>query len=98
DNHPTVVEARANIASLRARIRTETSQVTASVGITNNITSARVNEAVKAYEEQRAKVLAMKDQRSELSLLENEVQAAQRVYEALQLRLSQSNLESNTGQ
>ncbi len=98
DAHPTVVEARANIAALRSRIRTETSQLTASVGITNTITSSRVNEAVKAYEAQRAKVLAMKEQRSELSLLENEVVAAQRMYEAIQLRQSQSNLESNTGQ
>jgi len=57
-----------------------------------------VREAVAAYDEQRAKVLRMKEERSELALLERELDSAQRVYDAIQLRLSQTSLESNNSQ
>lgn len=98
DNHPLVQEAKANLNALQVRLRNETAKITASVGITDNIASNRLSEATKAYDEQRAKVLAMKDQRTELTLLETEVISAQRIYDAIQVRQSQASLESNTGQ
>lgn len=98
ENHPLVQEANANLRALQARLRNETGKITASVGITDTIASTRLSEALKAYDDQRAKVLSMKDQRTELTLLETEVLSAQRIYDTIQLRQSQSSLESNAGQ
>lgn len=97
-NHPQVIELTANIQTLRNRIEAETSRVSSSVGANDSVNVSRENAAVAAYEEQRAKLLRLKDQRSQLSVLEREVESAQRVYEAIQMRLSQTNLESSNSQ
>lgn len=98
DNHPQVTELTASINTLRSRIAGETGRVARSVGSTADVNSAREREAVAAYEEQRAKVLRLKEARTELSVLEREVESAQRIYDAIQLRLSQTSLESSNSQ
>lgn len=98
DAHPNVIEARATLESLRSRLATETSRVSRSLGINNSISSSREAEVRAAYEEQRSKMLKMKDARTELSVLEREVDSAQRIFEAIQLRLSQMGLESSNTQ
>ncbi|WP_290868571.1 chain length determinant protein EpsF, partial [Aquabacterium sp.] len=98
DQHPQVIELKANIQSLRSKIAMETSRVTNSVGLNNAVTSSREAAASAAYEEQRAKLLRLKEERSQLAVLEREVESAQRVYDAIQMRLSQTNLESNNSQ
>jgi len=98
DRHPQVVELTANIQTLRNRIEAETGRVSKSVGANDSVNVSRENAAVTAYEEQRAKLLRLKDQRSQLAVLEREVESAQRVYEAIQMRLSQTSLESNNSQ
>jgi uncharacterized protein involved in exopolysaccharide biosynthesis len=98
DRHPQVIELKANIQTLRNKIATETGRVTSSVASNDNINSSRESAATVAYEAQRAKLMRLKEQRSQLSVLEREVDSAQRVYDAIQLRLSQTNLESNNSQ
>lgn len=96
--HPQVLELTASIETLRSRINNEINRVARSVGSNADVNSTRVREAVAAYDEQRAKVLRMKQERSELAVLERELDSAQRVYDAIQLRLSQTSLESNNSQ
>lgn len=98
DAHPQVIEIRANIESLKQRLRSETSKVTASVSLSNNVSSAREAQAVADYEAQRLRVLKMKEERSSLQVLEREVESAQRIFESIQLRLSQTNLEGSANQ
>ncbi len=98
DAHPQVIEAKANLDSLRERLRTETGKLTKSFNINDDITSSRSAAARAAYDEQRNKVLQLKDARTELSVLEREVDSAQKVYDAIQARLSQMSLESNNTQ
>jgi uncharacterized protein involved in exopolysaccharide biosynthesis len=98
DAHPQVIEAKANVGSLRDRLRLETNKLTKSLSINNNITSSRSAAARTAYDEQRNKVLQLKDARNELAVLEREVDSAQKVYDAIQARLSQMGLESNNTQ
>lgn len=98
DAHPQVIESKANLDSLRERLRTETGKLTKSLNINDSITSSRMGAARSAYEEQRDKVLQLKDARTELAVLEREVDSAQKVYEAIQARLSQMGLESNNTQ
>lgn len=98
DAHPSVIEARANISSLRDKVRNETAKVTGSVRINNTVAASREADAVAAFNAQRDRVLKLKDARSELQVLEREVESAQRVYDSIQERLSQTSLESSTSQ
>lgn len=98
DAHPNVIESRATLESLRNRLATETNRLSRSLSINSSISNSREAEVRAAYEEQRAKMLKLKDARTELSVLEREVESAQRIFEAIQLRLSQMGLESNNTQ
>lgn len=98
DNYPQVIETKANIKELDSRIRAETSKVQASMTVNDNIAQSREAAVQVAFDDQRAKLLKLKEQRTELAVLEQEVTSAQKIYEALQSRLSQINLESNSSQ
>lgn len=97
-NHPQVVEARATIDTLRARLDTETRRVSSTVGVTNTINRQRAAEIRAALEAQRARVLRLRQAREEGMVLVREVEAAQRAYDAVLTRMNQTSLESKTTQ
>jgi chain length determinant protein EpsF len=97
-NHPQVLETRAAIDSLRSRLETETRRVSSTVGVTNTINRQREAEVRAALEAQRARVLKLRQAREEGMVLVRDVEAAQRAYEAMLTRLSQTSLETRTTQ
>jgi len=98
DAHPQVVEAKASLAELRVRLDAETRRVTSGVGVTSTINSQREAQVRCALEAQREKLLRMKAVRDEGMVLQRDVENAQRTYDAVQARLAQSSLESQTTQ
>ncbi len=98
DNHPQVREANANLGELRARLEAETRKVASSVGVTSNINRQREAEVRRALDTQRGKVLQMKAVRDEGMVIAQDVVNAQRAYDALLQRFTQSNLESQATQ
>jgi len=50
------------------------------------------------FEAQRQRLLKLKEARTDLAVLEREVETAQRIYDSIQERLNQTTLESNTSQ
>lgn len=98
DRHPQVIEAKANLAELRSRMDAEISRVTGGVSVTSTINSQREAQVRKELEMQRGKVLRMKEVRDEGQVLMREVENAQRAYDAVMTRLTQSGLESQTTQ
>ncbi|KQV46933.1 chain-length determining protein [Pelomonas sp. Root1217] len=94
DRHPQVVELKANINELRSRMETEIRRLTAGVGVTNTITRQREAQVRAELDAQRAKVLKMKQVRDEGMLIQRDVEAAQRAFEQIQMRLTQTSLES----
>jgi succinoglycan biosynthesis transport protein ExoP len=98
ENHPQVIESKANLAELRRRLEAETRKVTGSVGVTNTINRGREAQVRAQLEIQRAKVLQMKTVRDAGIVLMREVENAQRAYEVVMGRLQQSSLESQTTQ
>ena len=98
DANPQAVQARANIAELRARIDAETRRVTDGVAVTNTINRQREAQIRAELETQRAKVLRMKAVRDEGAVIQRDVENAQRAYDAIFARLNQSSLESQTTQ
>lgn len=98
DAHPQVIEARATMDGLKSQIRAETNRVTGSVRGNEAMASQRESEAVAAFEAQRQRLLKLKEARTDLQVMEREVDTAQRIYDSIQERLSQTNLESKTSQ
>lgn len=98
DNHPQVIEARASIAELRQRLAAETVRATGSVALSNNINRQRLADVKASLDAQRDKVLRMKAVRDEGLVLVREVESAQRTYDAILARLTQSSLESQSTQ
>ena len=96
--HPQVQELKANIAELRQRIDGEARRVTGSMGVNATINRQREADVRASLEAQRSKVLALKQQRDEVSVLQKELETAQRAYDQVAQRLSQSNLESQNTQ
>jgi succinoglycan biosynthesis transport protein ExoP len=96
--HPAVLELQANINELKSKLDAETRSVTSSVGITSVATQQREAQMRVALEAQREKVLRLKAQRDEASVLVRDVENAQRAYDSIQARYSQSSLESQSNQ
>jgi uncharacterized protein involved in exopolysaccharide biosynthesis len=83
---------------MRSRLDQETRRVSSSLGVSNTINQAREGDIRSALEAQRSKVVKLKQLRDESSLLERDVEAAQRAFDAVATRLTQSSLESQTKQ
>jgi len=98
DNHPQVIQMKASIEQHRARLREEIGKVASVVKGNDTVLREREAAARTAYDEQRAKLLEMKEKRNQLVLLEQEVVNAQRIYENISLRQSQSSLEGSANQ
>jgi chain length determinant protein tyrosine kinase EpsG len=97
-DHPQVMEAKANIDSLRSKVEAETQRVTGSVGVSDTIARQRGADVRAALEAQRSKVLQMKAARDEGAVLLRDVEGAQRAHDAVVARFNQSTLESQTTQ
>lgn len=95
-NHPQVIEAQASISALRDRIAAETRRVTSGVSVSNTINRQREAEIKAALDAQREKLLKLREQRDEASVLVKDVENAQRAYDAVLARLNQTTLESHT--
>jgi polysaccharide biosynthesis transport protein len=96
--HPVIVELKASIAELRQRIDAESGRVARSVGINKSVALGREGQLRAALDQQRQRVLQLKAQRDEISVLLRDVENAQRAYDTLQARLNQTNLEAQTTQ
>ena len=98
DNHPQVIESKANINALRSRLDLETKRVTGGVGVTATINRQREAEVRASLDAQRSKLLRLKAVRDEGAVLVREMENAQRAYEAVLVRLNQTSLESQATQ
>jgi chain length determinant protein EpsF len=98
DNHPQVIEAKANIAVLRGRLDAETRRVSGSVGVTATINRQREAELRASLESQRARVQRLRMLREEGAVYLTDAANAQRAYEQVTTRLSESSLQSKATQ
>ena len=97
-DHPQVLEAKANIESLRSKVEAEIQRVRGGVGVSDSIVRQRGADVRAALDAQRAQVLRMKAVRDEGAVLVRDVESSQRAYEAVVARFNQSTLESQTTQ
>lgn len=98
EKHPSVLELQANVDSVKAKLADAMKTMTSGVGLMSTLSQAREADIQAAFDAQRDKVLKLKAQRDSMSLLIKEVESAQRAYDAVFARLTQSSLESQNTQ
>lgn len=98
ERNPQVIELKANIAELRARLSEEMRKASSGIGVSNNINTQREAELRASLEAQRSNVLRMKQVRDEGAVLLKDVENAEKSYDAVVARMTQSKLESQSTQ
>jgi polysaccharide biosynthesis transport protein len=97
-SHPQMQRMQAELGALRSRLASETSRITTSVDTSFQVGKSRERELLGALNAQRAKVIALNKHRGELSLLQRDVDSAQKAFETVSASASQSRLQSLTNQ
>ena len=98
DRHPQVQDARAAVNELKTKLSRATSDVTGAIGVDARVSHAREAEIQAAVDAQRTKVLGLKETRDQGAVLARDVDNAQRSYDLVYNRASQTNLESQNRQ
>lgn len=98
DAHPTVQQQEAAVQNLRKRLDNELARVTSQIGNSSSIASGRLAAARIALEDQRVKLLKLKEQRAALNLMVRDVENLQRAYDVVQARVSQATMEASSTQ
>jgi chain length determinant protein EpsF len=97
-NHPENVSAAAEVQTFKNRLATELATVQGSINQAAQLARQRAVEGQKALEAQKQKILALKQQRDGLDVLNREVENAQRAYDAAMQRTSELQLTSRLDQ
>lgn len=98
EKHPQVVEARARLDELSARLAAATKRASGGVSVNNSVNQSRVAQVRSELAAQRAKVLQLKSLRDEAAVLQRDVENAQRAYDSMTQRATQSSVESQNTQ
>ncbi|MDF2464243.1 MAG: hypothetical protein K0Q43_2478 [Ramlibacter sp.] len=96
--HPVMQALNAQLSALRSRMSSESSRVGDAAQGAVRSTKSREQELEKAIEAQKTKVLAMTKQRGQLSVLQREVDSAQKAYETVSASAAQARLQSLANQ
>jgi polysaccharide biosynthesis transport protein len=97
-NHPQTQRAETELATLKAQLAAETRKITSSIETTYQVSKQREGQLQTALAAQKSKVLLLNKQRDELNVLRRDIESAQRAYEVVSQRASQTNIESQTNQ
>lgn len=97
-NHPQVQRTEAELAALKTQLDAETRKITSSIETTYQVGKQREQQLQGALGAQKSRVLALNKQRDQLNVMRRDLESAQRVFEAVSQRASQTNIESQTKQ
>jgi chain length determinant protein EpsF len=98
ENHPQYQRSQAELAEMKSKLNSEIVRISSSIGTAGSISKQKESELVAAVEAQKKKILELKKQRDEITLLAREVETAQRAFEAVGQRTTQSRLEAQSVQ
>lgn len=95
-NHPEYQQAKANLAKVQAQLQQEMRSTANSVGGTAQIQERREAELRAQVAEQKAKVLSANRNRDELSVLQKDVETAQKAMDAAAERFTKTSMEGKS--
>lgn len=97
-NHPQTQRTEAELATLKSQLDAETRKITTSIDTTYQVGKQREQQLRSALANQKERVLILNKQRDEINVLRRDIESAQRTFEVLSQRASQSNVESQANQ
>lgn len=96
--HPQMIRMQDELRAMRSRLAQETGSIGSSINTAYEVGKARERELSGAVAAQRARVMQFNKYRDELSVLRKDVETAQKAFEAVSERASQSKLQALTTQ
>lgn len=97
-NHPQTQRLESELATLKSELGAETRKITSSIETTYQVNKQRERQLTSALAAQKSRVLKINKQRDELNVLRRDIESAQRAFELVSQRASQTNIESQTNQ
>jgi succinoglycan biosynthesis transport protein ExoP len=94
EQNPQLREAEANVAQIRDRVAAESRRLSSGFAVNERVDQSRVAQLKAAVEEQRGRLLKLKAQRDEAAVLQRDVENAQKAYDTVATRVSQTQIES----
>lgn len=94
ERHPDYRRQASRVQSLRESLANERRITASALESTANVSRSRLEELQQAFDDQKERVLALKEQRDELGLLQQDVEMAQEAYNAASGRAQANTLES----
>jgi chain length determinant protein EpsF len=95
-NHPQYLQAQAEIEATRQQLVDASKQFSGGLNSSASIAESRVASLRHALDDQRKRVLELKSRRSQLEVLSQDIDSAQKTYDSAQLRFSQTSLASHS--
>ena len=97
-NHPEFQRLQAESNSYKIKLASELSTAARGVGASSIAARQRFNQSEGAFANQKTRVLGLKQQREEATLLARDLENAQRVYDSALQRYGQSRMEAQSTQ
>lgn len=97
-NHPQTTSLKTEIATVEQQIQSETAKVVSSIETSYEVSRKREEFLKKALEEQKQRVLELNKHRDQIDLLQAEVLLAQRNFDAVSSRATQTSIEGQANQ
>lgn len=96
--HPQMIRMQDELNAMKSRLNSETSSIGTAVDTAYQVGRARERELQSAVNAQRGRVMQFNRHRDELNVLRRDLDAAQKAYEQVSERASQSKLQALTNQ
>ena len=93
-NHPDMIAANAELSALRAKLSGEVGATAHSLSVASGDTSGRVGALKRLVDAQRSRMLSLSADRSQLEVLQRDVQSARAAFDTVTQRLSTMRLQA----
>ena len=97
-NHPARIQLESQVTELKEQLAQEMRRVTGGTTVTRTTANMREAELRGMVAAQKGRVLALRQERDQISVLAQDVEAAKAIYDSVLKRTNQLNLEKQTDQ
>lgn len=97
-NHPQYKSMQAQVDTLKQKLGAETARIRSGIDTSRRVSESKVAELKAAIEAHKQNILSLRAQMDGMAVLQREVDAAQKAYDTVAERFSQSSLESQSNQ
>lgn len=97
-NHPTRIQLEGQISELKQQLDEEMRRVSGGTTVAKTTSGLREAELKSVIAAQKSRVLSLRQERDQIAVLAQDVEAAKRIYDSVLQRSNQLNLEKQTDQ